>query len=172
MNSWFRNTRYLVLTGIYIAVLMCVSFLTIFFKASDGFFQLTSGFYLALCALMPGPSLLIVGIIYGTMLDAIAGGLIFIPMTILINMLMFIIIKGLSKYLTVYGTIIFAAALVFIYIPYTGLVYGFSDSVIIKALITDSIQFAVTILVGFIIYKGLSAPNIRKHLFEFNKTSQ
>ncbi|WP_027063180.1 hypothetical protein [Mesoplasma seiffertii] len=172
MKPWFKNTRYIVLTGIYIALLMCISFITIFFKTSDGVFQLTSGFYLALCVLMPGPSLLVVGIVYGTMLDAIAGGFIFIPLTILINILMFLIMKCLSKYITVYGAIVLAAALVFIYIPYTGLVYGFDHSVIIKALVTDSIQFVVTILVGIIIYKGLSAPNIKKHLFEFNNQPQ
>ncbi|ATZ18800.1 hypothetical protein ESOMN_v1c04180 [Williamsoniiplasma somnilux] len=170
----FKSIRYIVEASMILAILVILSLTTLFFKINDTTFQITDGLYLVLCALVPGPMMLVVGISYSTIIDLISGGFIFIPITITIHILMFCVVKILKKPISPYLSFIVAALLIFIYVFYVYLLnlnlgHLQAQNVAIKELITDSIQFGISIIISFVLYFFLSKKNIKTILFNDNK---
>ncbi|WP_031542931.1 hypothetical protein [Mesoplasma photuris] len=164
MKKYF-NTKYITLTAMITAVLVVVSLVTIFIKIGDSTFQLSTGLYIALCGLIPGPSMLITGIVYGAIIDMINGGFIYIPLTIIINILIFLVITASKKSKLIYLIMILASSLVFLYIPYSYLINNFEMSALIKEVIVDSVQFAVSCVAAIGLYCVLNKNRFKKLIF-------
>ncbi|WP_051350890.1 hypothetical protein [[Acholeplasma] multilocale] len=167
----FKNTKYITITSMMIAILLVISLTTLFIKVGDSTIQFTTGFYLALCALMPGPSMLIVGIVYGALMDTINGGFIYIPATIMINVLMFLIVKFGKRALKPYGSFAIGALVLMIYVLYNYLINMANsevDSIVIKEFIIDSIQYVTAVGISCLIYYVCVKRDFDKTLFKDN----
>ncbi|ATZ16397.1 putative energy coupling factor transporter S component [Entomoplasma freundtii] len=170
--SYFRNTRYLVTTAVLLAVLFIMALPTIFIKIGDSSFQIADGLYMALICVIPGPMMLIDGILWPTFFDLASGGMAYIPMSILVRVLMFAVIKLFKKPLTVYGALAFAGLMLFFYLPYN---YGINLSLgkeqatayMLKEFIVDVIQYGISLMVSVLLVTLFRRPKMRV-LFDFS----
>lgn len=165
--SYFKSSRYVTKTGILVALLFVVGLTTAFFKFGDSAFQFADGFYFALICLIPGPMMMVVGLVYPLLFDLLNGGFIFIPISLLVHFLMFIFIKLLQKPLTSYGSMMIGGLMLFFYVLYIYLInlnlgFDVARSIALKELIVDAIQYSISLLIGFILYFSLSKPKIKK----------
>ncbi|SYV94771.1 Uncharacterised protein, partial [Mycoplasma putrefaciens] len=81
-------------------------------------FQIADGLFLSLTFFINGPMMAISGILYSTIFDLVSGGAIFIPASIVIHLLMFIVIKLLNKKINFILTILTAELMIFLYVLY------------------------------------------------------
>ncbi|WHQ37546.1 hypothetical protein [Spiroplasma sp. SV19] len=143
-----KSLKYLVTTALITALLVTVAYVSQFIRIGNGkgILQLADGLFLALITLIKGPMLLISGVLYVTIVDVITGGFIFIPVSIVIRILMFVITYFLSRILTRYGAIFCSSLMLLWYVLYSYLLFG--SAVAIVELINDAIQIAVSTILG------------------------
>ncbi|WP_424526083.1 hypothetical protein [Spiroplasma endosymbiont of Glossina fuscipes fuscipes] len=145
-----KSLKYLVTTALTTALLVAVAGVSQFIRLGydKGILQLADGLFLALITLIKGPMLLISGVLYVTIIDVITGFPIFIPASIVIRVLMFLITYFLSRVLSRYGAIFLSSLMLFWYVLYSYLVSNFDSAVAIGELINDTIQVAVSTILG------------------------
>lgn len=102
-----KSLKYLVTTALITALLVTVAYILQFIRLGNGkgILQLADGLFLALITLIKGPMLLISGVLYVTIIDIITDGFIFIPVSIVIRVLIFLITYFLARVLSRYGAI-------------------------------------------------------------------
>lgn len=136
-----RSLKYLVTTAFVTSLLTGLGYLSSFIQigGANGYLQLTDIVTLTLITIIPGPMLLFASSIAMTLSDIIAGYFIFIPITILTRILMFIIIRCLENYFHFTITYLFALLpIVMIYPIYTWITFDKASA--FKELIIDIIQ--------------------------------
>lgn len=143
-----KSLKYLVTTTLITALLVTVAYISQFIRLGNGkgILQLADGLFLALITLIKGPMLLISGVLYVTIIDIITDGFIFIPVSIVIRVLMFLITYFLARVLSRYGAIFLSSLMLLWYVLYSYLLFG--SAVAILELINDAIQVAVSTVVG------------------------
>lgn len=162
MKRHYLTSYYLVVTGCLSALMVVMAVATSFIKLGSTTFQIADGLYLTLISTIPGPMMLIVGIIYPLVFDLVSGGAIFIPFSIFIHALMFILVKLLQEKVSFFLVFIVAPLLIFTYVPFNYLInlssgVKIAQAMAVKELIVDIIQFILTaviaIALGFIFRK-------------------
>lgn len=165
--KYFNNIKYLTTSGLISALLICLSLLTSMIDISGNKFQIADGFFIAFCFVIKGPMLLVVGIVYSFLFDLISGGLVFIPLTILIHVLIFILSKAillLEKPRINYLAIPFITGLTFLYFPFNYLIFNWE--VALTGLISDFFQWIISIVIAEIFLIVFKKTAIKK-LFDF-----
>ncbi|WP_338989592.1 hypothetical protein [Spiroplasma endosymbiont of Seladonia tumulorum] len=145
-----KSLKYLATTGLITALLVVIAYISQFiqfnFGVGKGIIQLADGLFLGLITLIKGPMLLISGILYVTIIDLVTGGFIFIPISILIRILMFLITYFGARILSRYGAIFVSSLMLLLYVLYSYFFFG--PDVAIVELIADAIQIAVATIMG------------------------
>ncbi|WP_338963689.1 MULTISPECIES: hypothetical protein [unclassified Spiroplasma] len=143
-----KSLKYLVTTALITALLVTVAYISQFIRLGNGkgILQLADGLFLSLITLIKGPMLLISGVLYVTIIDIITDGFIFIPVSIVIRVLMFLITYFLARVISRYGAIFLSSLMLLWYVLYSYLLFG--SAVAILELINDAIQVAVSTVVG------------------------
>ncbi|AVN62695.1 hypothetical protein CG001_02145 [Mesoplasma coleopterae] len=155
------------------ALLVTLSLVTMLFTSDGVAIQFTTGVYLVFCYLVPGYGMLVGGIVYGAIMDLALNSVITMGITILINVLMFFIMKYGSKLITKHAAVILAASLVFLYIPFLYYVVWNTQEIstrnglAVKEAIVDSIQWIVSIVVFEVMYLTLSKTKLNEKLSNF-----
>lgn len=160
----FKSIKYLATTGLITAVLIIIAnisfwlfnWIVISFFGGTVTFQLFDAFFIAFCALFPGPMMLFAGPIAGVIFDLISSvKIIVIPITILIRVLMFFMIKLLTVknwwWSSVYSFFLASLILLFGY-PLSYLIIYHNQAIVINELITDTIQASCAYLFALLIY--------------------
>lgn len=160
-----KSLKYLVTTALITALLVMVAYISQFIRIGNGkrILQLADGLFLALITLIKGPMLLISGVLYVTIIDVITDGFSFIPFSIVIRELMFLITYFLALVLSRYGAIFLSSLMILWYVLYSYLLIG--SAVAILELINDAIQVAVSTVVGI----TLAAVFVRVNKHSMNK---
>ncbi|PPE05211.1 hypothetical protein [Williamsoniiplasma lucivorax] len=166
--SHFKQIKYIVQTGMTAALLVAIGMTTAFIKISDNVvFQAADGVYLALIPLIPGPMMLVAGLIYPTIIDLAAASFITIPAGIIVHILMFVVCKTLAKLITGYGAIPIACSLVLIYVLNAYLINlstGTAHSAAITELTIDGIQYGVSTVFGVALFWAMNRKAFKKFL--------
>ncbi|ATQ35566.1 hypothetical protein CG007_02185 [Mesoplasma entomophilum] len=155
------------------ALLVTLSLVTMLFTSDGVAIQFTTGVYLVFCYLVPGYGMLVGGIVYGAIMDLALNSVITMGITILINVLMFFIMKYGSKLITKHAAVILAASLVFLYIPFLYYVVWNTQEIstrnglALKEAIVDSIQWIVSIVIFEVMYFTLSKTKLNEKLSNF-----
>lgn len=170
--NYFKNTRYITTTAVLLAVLVILALPTIFIRVGDSSFQIADGLYLALICVVPGPMMLINGILWPFFFDLAAGGLIYAPMSILIRILMFFAVKLLKRPFTNYGAIAVAGLFLFLYLPYNyainlSISKDLAQSYVLREFIVDIIQYWLSLAIGAMLVIVFNRPKI-KIIFNFS----
>lgn len=161
----FKSIKYLTTTGIITALLFVIGYTSgLFFSWSiNSIFggtttlQLFDALFIPFCAIFKGPMMLFAGPIAGALFDLASGvKIVTIPITILIRILMFIVIKLLINnkwWSSLYSFFIAAIILMFGYPLYYVIIYH-DKAIVINELITDAIQasFAYIVAISFYFY--------------------
>ncbi|WP_425379583.1 hypothetical protein [Spiroplasma endosymbiont of Stenodema calcarata] len=160
-----KSLKYLVTTGLITALLVTIAYVSQFIRIGNGkgILQLADGLFLALITLIKGPMLLISGVLYVTIIDIITGGFIFIPVSVVIRVLMFLITYFLARFLTRYGAIFCSSLMLLWYVLYSYFLFG--TAVAITELINDAIQIAVSTILGItlsVIFVRINQHSINK----------
>lgn len=153
MKRRYFTSYYLVLTSCLSALTIVIAFATSFIKFGNTTFQIADGLYLTLVSIIPGPMMLIVGIIYPLVFDLITGGFIFIALSIVIHCLMFMLIKVGPEKISISLLFIIASLLIFVYVPFNYLINlgsgaKMAQAMAVKELIVDSIQYVLTVAIA------------------------
>ncbi|PPE06249.1 hypothetical protein MCORR_v1c05530 [Mesoplasma corruscae] len=155
LNKNKLSIKKICILGLITALLITVSLTTTLFWKGKYVVQFTNGLYILFCLTIPGIGMLIVGVVYGSMIDSIANSFSTIPITIFINVLIFLIIKISNKTFVQHILALFCCVLVFLYIPYQWYVNwnGLSSDERYGLLISELIVDAIQLLVSFIIFE-------------------
>ncbi|WP_162807931.1 HAD-IIB family hydrolase [Spiroplasma alleghenense] len=138
------------------ALLVCISFTTIFIRISDSIvIQFSDGIFMSLVAIISGKIMLIPAIIYPMLVDLSAGVIIYIPISILIRLLMFMIIKFSKKYLTSYGAFFLAGLTMFLYLPFTYILFREKGLLATEAIV-DLVQVTLSVIIAGMMYFSIS----------------
>ncbi|ATZ19530.1 hypothetical protein MENTO_v1c04250 [Mesoplasma entomophilum] len=173
MNKKRWSIKYICLIGMLSALLVTLSLVTMLFTSDGVAIQFTTGVYLVFCYLVPGYGMLVGGIVYGAIMDLALNSVITMGITILINVLMFFIMKYGSKLITKHAAVILAASLVFLYIPFLYYVVWNTQEIstrnglALKEAIVDSIQWIVSIVIFEVMYFTLSKTKLNEKLSNF-----
>lgn len=167
----FRSIKYLATTGIITGLLVAIGYSSsLFFGwAITGLFggnsslQLFDAIFIPFCAVFKGPMMLFAGPIAGGIFDLISGvKIVTVPVTILIRILMFFVIKLLTKkswWTSLYSFFFAALILMFGYPIYYIFIYQ-EKAIVINELITDIIQASFAYIVAVPIYYALNKRQI------------
>ncbi len=162
-----KSIKYLATTGLITAVLVVIAYISQFIQFNFGVgkwvIQLADGLFLGLITLIKGPMLLISGILYVTIIDLVTGGFIFIPISILIRILMFLITYFGARILSRYCAIFVSSLMLLLYVLYSYFLFG--PNVAIVELIADEIQIAVATIIGItlaIVFVRINEHSINK----------
>ncbi|AHI53709.1 hypothetical protein SSABA_v1c02970 [Spiroplasma sabaudiense Ar-1343] len=155
------------LASVISGLLFVIGFLTSFIRFTDYVvLQLSDGLFLAFCALIPGSLMLGPAVVYPLIIDLSAGVFAYIPISISIRILMFLVVKILSKKITAYGSFIIASFLVLLYLPFTYFIFK-DKGLLILEIVTDSIQGVISILFSSLIYFSINKSSSLKELLNF-----
>ncbi|WP_338970653.1 HAD-IIB family hydrolase [Spiroplasma endosymbiont of Labia minor] len=174
----FKSLKYLLTAILIISVLIAIGYVSSFIKISiNSNFQISDGIFFSLTAFIPGPMMLIVGIIYSPLLDLLMGSIIYMPFTLLIHILMWSVIYFFKKFLTVYVAFLISSILTLLYVLIAFIIYD--KTVAILELITDSIQLSISFVISSIIFFSLNRLNKKSknkiwndNLFEIYKVKK
>lgn len=175
----FRSIKYCSTTALVSALLVIFGFGSywavgkwIAMSLNGGIIQLFDGPLIALTAFIPGPMLLISGIVAGFLTDLmIASNFSFtmLPVTVIIRILMFIIIRiCMNKYWyscfwTFFLTLL---PIIIIYPLYTWIIYGSALAVI--ELLVDCVQCGLSYIIAIVLYWQLNGIKSRSNNFLWN----
>lgn len=173
----FRSIKYLAMTGIMTALLVTVGYCSalLFGWAISSLFggntlQLFDAIFIPFCAFFKGPMLLFAGPIAGGIFDLISGvKVVVIPITIIIRILMFIVIKLLinKHWWSSFYTFFVAAILLLIYPLYYLIIFQ-DYAITINELIIDSIQASFAYIVAILVYYALVKVQIKSKYHFWN----
>lgn len=158
----FKSIKYLSATGIITALLFVVGYISsIFFSlvilafSGTATLQLFDALFIPFCAIFKGPMMLFSGSIAGALLDLVSGvKIVTIPITILIRVLMFFIIKLLLNnkwWSSFYSFLVASIILIFGYPLYYVIIYH-DRALVINELIVDTIQASFAYFVAIPLY--------------------
>lgn len=177
----FKSVKYLSATGFITALLFIVGYLSaLFFSWAINAFggtttlQLFDALYIPFCAIFKGPMMLFAGAIAAGIFDLASGvRIVAIPITILIRVLMFFVIKLLTNkkwWSSFYSFFLAAAILMFGYPLYYVIIYH-DKAIVINELIVDTIQAGFAYLIALPLYYYLYHMQIRSnnHLWDDNQ---
>ncbi|ATZ18092.1 hypothetical protein [Mesoplasma melaleucae] len=173
MNKQRWSIKYICLIGLLTALLVTISIVTMFVKIGDSAFQITTGLYLVFCYFVPGYGMLLCGIVYGAIMDLVLNSIITMWLTILINILMFLLMRYGSKIFTKHLAMIIASSLVFLYIQFLYYVVWNNQDIsarnglVIKEAIVDAIQWSISIIAFEVIYFTLTKTKLSEKLSNF-----
>lgn len=143
------SLKYLLTTAFITAFLLGCGYISAFIplpglsSAGSGYLQLTDIIALSLIYFIPGPMLLFANPIAMVLADILSGYFIYIPITIVTRILMFITVRLLERYMHFVFYYFFAVLpIVSIYPFYTWLVFDSTSA--LKELIIDIIQSITT----------------------------
>ncbi|WP_303662517.1 hypothetical protein [Williamsoniiplasma luminosum] len=165
--SYFKKIKYLAQTAVITGLLVAFGLTTMLFDISSARFQASDGLFLGLVCIIPGPMMFIAGMIYPMLLDIIAGVFHYIPASIAIHILMYVVCKVLSKFITPYGAIPISASFVLLYGLYWYFMNIGSDAASSTAIwktIVNSIQLGVSAVIGVVVYVGLNTKSFKKFI--------
>ncbi|MBE4704381.1 hypothetical protein [Spiroplasma platyhelix] len=171
----FKSIKYLAVTGFMTALLFVVAYLSsLFFAWTISVFggtttlQLFDALFVPFCAIFKGPMMLFAGSIAGGIFDLVSGvRIITIPVTILIRVLMFFIIKLLTNHKwwsSFYSFFIAVVILMFGYPLYYVMIYH-DRAIVISELIGDTIQAGFAYVVAVPLYYYLSRIQTNNHFW-------
>ncbi|QGS51886.1 hypothetical protein [Spiroplasma tabanidicola] len=113
-------------------------------------FQISDIVYLSMFVTNINPIVLIFSaMVSGSLTDLMFGGLIYIPFTIFIKILIGVTMYFLNKKLKIYFSIIVSYSYVFLYVLYVYILYDQSTTIV--EAITDSIQYSATVVLSLFI---------------------
>ncbi|AEM68431.1 membrane protein [Mycoplasma putrefaciens] len=179
--NWFsllKDLKYIITTAIITALLVTIAITTSMIEIGIAKFQIADGLFLSLTFFINGPMMAISGILYSTIFDLVSGGAIFIPASIVIHLLMFIVIKLLNKKINFILTILTAELMIFLYVLYGFLLtWGSQDlltakSEATKELIVDLIQYSISVASAIVLYISFSNKNVVKIFDKVNPNNQ
>ncbi|AGM25266.1 ECF transporter S component family protein [Spiroplasma chrysopicola] len=156
-----KSLKYLVTTGVITGLLIALAYVTQFIRigSTQSILQLADGLFLSLIILIPGPMMLISGIIYVGVIDLLTGSFVYIPISMAIRMLMFFITAFGYKILTRYVAFFLSSLMTYLYVIPAYFLFG--PAVGVVEVINDSIQIGVSIVLAIIISLGLEKVNRR-----------
>lgn len=174
----FKSIKYLSVTGFMTALLFVVGyFSSLFFTWAISAFggtttlQLFDALYLPFCAIFKGPMMLFAGAISGGIFDLASGvRIVTIPVTILIRVLMFFVIKILTIkqwWSVLYSFFVAVLILMFGY-PLSYVMIYHDRAIVITELITDAIQGGFAYCVAVPVYYYLHVMQIKSHQHFWN----
>ncbi|WP_342224490.1 hypothetical protein [Spiroplasma endosymbiont of Asaphidion curtum] len=148
----FRSLKYLATTGVITGLLMFCGYASSFIKIGVGYLQLADIIALPLITFIPGPMILFANPIAMAFADIMGGYFVFVPITIVVRILMFVIIRILEPYFHFIISYFFAVLpVLIIYPPYTYFISNFDHSYAITALINDAVQAISTYIFSLFI---------------------
>ncbi|AHF57607.1 hypothetical protein [Spiroplasma eriocheiris] len=158
-----KSIRYLTTLALVTAILIIIAFISQFIKIANGksILQLSDGLFLGLTIFIRGPLMLIAGILYAGIIDLITGGLVFIPVSIIIRILMFVLTYFLYRIITRYVANLLSSLMLLWYVLYAYLLFGPSAAII--ELINDAIQIGICYIFSIIISVTLERINIKSN---------
>lgn len=175
----FRSIKYCSTTALLSTLLAIFGFVSywvigkwIAISLNGGIIQLFDGLLIALTAFIPGPMLLISGIVAGFLTDlmiASSFSFIMLPATVIIRILMFIIIRiFITKhwYSCFWAFFLALLPIIIIYPLYTWIVYGAALGII--ELLVDCVQCGLSYIIGIILYSQLIGIKSHSNNFLWN----
>lgn len=174
----FRSNKYLAITGMMTALLIVIGYFSTFIFGwtitslfvTNSTLQLFDAVFIPFAAFFEGPIMLFAGTIAGAIFDLISGvKVVVVPITIIIRILMFVVIKLLinKHWWSSLYTFFFAAILLLIYPLYYLIIYQ-DYAIVINELITDSIQTIVAYIIAIPIYYALYKVQIKSNYSFWN----
>ncbi|WP_338972915.1 HAD-IIB family hydrolase [Spiroplasma endosymbiont of Panorpa germanica] len=151
------------------ALLICVSMVTSLIKIGDSIvIQFSDGIFMSLVAIIPGTLMIMPALVYPLFVDLFSGLLIFIPISIVIRLLMFLIIKTSRKIFSCYLGFFLASIATLIYVPFNLLLFH-SKPLALTELVVDSIQILASITIASILYYSLGKSSKFMEILSFEK---
>ncbi|MDQ0567722.1 ECF transporter S component family protein [Mycoplasma yeatsii] len=169
--SMFKDLNYLTTTALITALLIALASTTSMINLGVAKFQVADGVFLSLACFIPGPMMAVSGTLYAMIFDIISGGVMFVPASLVIHLIMFILVKLLIKKLPFFLVITIAELPVFLYILYGFTITWFNQGLstakteAIKSLITDVIQYGISVGSGIVLCIAFSSKSMSK-IFE------
>ncbi|AJM71534.1 ECF transporter S component family protein [Mycoplasma yeatsii] len=169
--SMFKDLNYLTTTALITALLIALASTTSMINLGVAKFQVADGVFLSLACFIPGPMMAVSGTLYAMIFDIISGGVMFVPASLVIHLIMFILVKLLIKKLPFFLVIPIAELPVFLYILYGFNITWFNQGLsiakteAIKSLITDVIQYGISVGSGIVLCIAFSSKSMSK-IFE------
>ncbi|AGM26304.1 hypothetical protein SSYRP_v1c07140 [Spiroplasma syrphidicola EA-1] len=156
-----KSLKYLVTTGVITGLLITLAYVSQFIRIgpNQSILQLADGLFLGLIILIPGPMMLISGIIYVGIIDLITGLPVYIPISMAIRTLMFFITAFGYKFLTRYVVFILSSLMTYLYV--IPAYFIFDPTVALAEVVNDSIQIVFAIVMAIIISLSLEKVNRR-----------
>ncbi|QBQ07647.1 class II fructose-1,6-bisphosphate aldolase [Spiroplasma gladiatoris] len=175
-NQFFKmkkifNTKNITICATLASIMVVLSLFSYFLSNITGksIFQISDIVYLSMFVTTINPLVLIFSsCIAGVLIDLYMGGFIFIPFTIIIKILIGVIVYFLNKKIKIFFSIPIAYLCIYLYVIYVLVLYDKSSAVV--ELITDSIQYLVTVSFSLLIigsknwkeYSKYKKNNIKK----------
>ncbi|EOA07296.1 Hypothetical protein, predicted transmembrane protein [Mycoplasma yeatsii 13926] len=169
--SMFKDLNYLTTTALITALLIALASTTSMINLGVAKFQVADGVFLSLACFIPGPMMAVSGTLYAMIFDIISGGVMFVPASLVIHLIMFILVKLLIKKIPFFLVIVIAELPVFLYILYGFSITWFNQGLAIakteaiKSLITDVIQYGISVGSGIVLCIAFSSKSMSK-IFE------
>ncbi|MBY7703552.1 hypothetical protein JIY74_25055 [Vibrio harveyi] len=117
--SMFKDLNYLTTTALTTALLIALASTTSMINLGVAKFQIADGVFLSLACVIPGPMMAVSGTLYAMIFDIISGGVMFVPASLVIHLIMFILVKLLIKRIPTFLVIVIAELPMFLYILYS-----------------------------------------------------
>ncbi|WP_338985015.1 hypothetical protein [Spiroplasma endosymbiont of Diplazon laetatorius] len=138
--------------GVITAIMFSLGVITVTLSnfGGENVFQISDIFYLVFLNLLNPFLIIFSAILSGVLTDVYAGGVVYIPVTILVKLLIGITFTVLKKILPIYITIFISYLWVFVYVLFTYIL--FDKSFLILEAIIDSIQYSVNTFFACIVY--------------------
>ncbi|KNG79044.1 hypothetical protein [Mycoplasma sp. HU2014] len=166
--SMFKDLNYLTTTALTTALLIALASTTSMINLGVAKFQIADGVFLCLACVIPGPMMAVSGTLYAMIFDIISGGVMFVPASLVIHLIMFILVKLLIKRIPTFLVIVIAELPMFLHILYSFSITWFNQGLsiakteAIKSLITDAIQYAVSVGSGIVLCIAFSTKSMSK----------
>lgn len=172
----FKSIKYLAATGLITGLLFVVGYCSsLFFTWAISAFggtttlQLFDALFIPFCAIFKGPMMLFAGAIAGGLFDLVSGvRIVTIPVTILIRILMFFIIKLLTNkhWCSSLYSFFFAVVILMVGYPLYYVIIYSDRAIVINEFIADAIQAAFAYVVALLLYYYLYKAQLNNHFWD------
>ncbi len=157
------NTKNMVMIAFLTSLMVVLGMLSSYFtkQTGKGILQLSEVISLSLVNTVPFFILVFASVCSGILIDLASGGIIYIPITIVVKLLIFLIVFLLKKRITMYIVVYIAYLPVFIYVPYAWITYDGSRA--IQSLINECIQYTGTTVFACVFLKVFKNKRIYQY---------
>ncbi|AGR41638.1 ECF transporter S component family protein [Spiroplasma taiwanense] len=146
------STKQIVLCGFLTTIMFIIGFIVITFSNITGksILQFSDIIFLSLFKIINPLTLITSSVISGILIDLYSGGIIFIPITIIIKILIGVSFLFFRKIINQYFAVFICYLWILLYVAYVYLLFDLSAMYL--ELIIDSIQYIATTIFTFIFF--------------------